>query len=388
MICVEKQLDWRGMEDVKIIMENHILNNSLWQWLTALCIFFLVWLASGIAIKKISAKMDVVSRRTDNKWDDLVAAMLKATKGFFLFVSSLYVALKFLNFTDRFHDHLNNAIIVVFLIQVGFWGGAIINFWLENIMRKRAAHDTTTATTMGLLGFGARAVFYTVVGLMILSNMGVNITALVAGLGIGGIAIGLALQNILGDLFSSLVIILDKPFVVGDGINVGNFNGTIENIGIKTTRVRSNTGEQLIFSNADILKNTIRNFNRMNQRWNEFNLNVSYDTPIAKLQEAVEDIKKIISAQPKVRLDRCHLRTLGDSCVLINGAYFVQSPDFLVFMDTQQKINFEILALFEANGINFFYPSTRLVWDGRQPAGAARDPISGSYSARPPSEQT
>jgi small-conductance mechanosensitive channel len=225
--------------------------------------------------------------------------------------------------------------------------------------------DASTATTMGLIGFGARIIFFVVIALMILSNMGVNITALVAGLGIGGIAIGLALQNILGDLFASLVIVLDKPFIVGDAVNIGAFNGNIEYIGIKTTRIRSVTGEQLIFSNGDILKNTIRNYKRMQERTIEFFVNVSYDTPIEVVRELPADIRKIVAAQPKVRLDRAHFQALGTSAVIFDIVYIMLDSNYGLYMDTQQEINLQIMELFRAKKVQFASSSTKLIWDGK-----------------------
>jgi small-conductance mechanosensitive channel len=353
------------MNEINVFLESQYWGNSLARWLTALMMFLVLWMVFHFVVRRVSSKIEVYAKKTETPLNGLVVGILSATREFFMFALALYLSLKILNFTDRFHDRLDSAIIIMFLVQAGFWGSAGIHFWLEKVLKKKAAVDASTATTMGLIGFGARIIFFVVIALMILSNMGVNITALVAGLGIGGIAIGLALQNILGDLFASLVIVLDKPFIVGDAVNIGAFNGNIEYIGIKTTRIRSVTGEQLIFSNGDILKNTIRNYKRMQERTIEFFVNVSYDTPIEVVRELPADIRKIVAAQPKVRLDRAHFQALGTSAVIFDIVYIMLDSNYGLYMDTQQEINLQIMELFRAKKVQFASSSTKLIWDGK-----------------------
>ncbi len=169
--------------------------------------------------------------------------------------------------------------------------------------------------------------------LLALDNLGVDVTALVAGLGVGGIAVALAVQSILGDLFASLSIVLDKPFVIGDFIIVGDLLGTVENVGIKTTRVRSLSGEQLIFSNADLLNSRIRNYGRMYERRVVFTVGVTYDTPRHKLEDFSLDFETV---------------------------YYVQDPAYNLYMDIQQAINLELYQRFADEGIEFAYPTQTL----------------------------
>jgi len=199
-----------------------------------------------------------------------------------------------------------------------------------------------------------------VILLLALDNFGVNITTLVTGLGIGGIAVALALQSVLGDLFASLSIVLDKPFVIGDFINVDEYMGTVEHIGLKTTRVRSLSGEQLVFSNSDLLKSRIRNYKHMQERRVAFTIGVTYQTPLDRVAAIPSIIRKIIEAQGGVRFDRSHFKTYGDSALVFETVYYVLSSDYNAYMDIQQAINLRVYEEFAAEGIEFAYPTRTL----------------------------
>ncbi len=195
---------------------------------------------------------------------------------------------------------------------------------------------------------------------LVLDNLGVNITTLVAGLGVGGIAIALAVQNILSDVFCSVAILVDKPFQVGDFIIVGDMMGTVEKIGIKTTRVRSLSGEQLVFSNADLVNSRIRNYKRMQERRVVFSFGVIYQTPADKLEHIPAMVKEIIESVDQARFDRTHFKQFGDSSLDFECVYYVLSRDYNLYMDIQQKINLELFTRFEKEGIEFAYPTRTL----------------------------
>jgi len=233
-----------------------------------------------------------------------------------------------------------------------------VKFWLGLVLQKRMDQDASSATTISLLGFVARLILWVMVLLLILDNLGVNITGLVAGLGIGGIAVALAVQNILGDLLASLSIVLDKPFVIGDFVVVDSLSGTIEHIGLKTTRIRSLSGEQLIFANNDLLKSRIRNYKRMSERRIVFSFGVVYQTPLPKLKGIKEIIRDIISKEENTRLDRVHFKEYGDSSINYEVVYFVTVPDYNIYMDVQESINLEIFRRFAEEKITFAYPTT------------------------------
>ena len=207
---------------------------------------------------------------------------------------------------------------------------------------------------------------------MILDNLGFNITALVASLGIGGIAVALAVQNILGDIFASLSIALDKPFVIGDFIIVEDVLGTVEYIGLKTTRLRSLSGEQIVFSNVDLLKSRIRNYKRMFERRVVFTIGVVYQTAHATLERIPALVRSIVEQQPKTRFDRAHFKEYGDSALVFEVVYFVLDSDYNIYMDIQQAINLAIFRRFQVKGIEFAYP-TRTLHVYPSPVDAAAD---------------
>jgi small-conductance mechanosensitive channel len=216
---------------------------------------------------------------------------------------------------------------------------------------------------LDIINFVARIVIWSLVVLVALDNLGVNITALLAGLGVGGVAVALALQNVLGDLFASLSIALDKPFVVGDNLTIDTYTGVVEHIGIKTTRLRSENGEQIILSNADILKSRVRNFGRMQEQRVLLTLRVSYATASDKVRAIPAVLEAIVRAQPNARFDRCHLKQLGESALQYELSYFAQQPKLNPLLDLQQLVNFRILDEFQSLGVDFALPAQRIVLD-------------------------
>jgi small-conductance mechanosensitive channel len=209
-------------------------------------------------------------------------------------------------------------------------------------------------------GFVARLIFFSVVFLVALGTVGFDVSGLVTTLGIGGIAVALAVKDILSDLFGSLTIALDKPFVLGDFITTGEYAGTVEKIGLKTTRLRSNTGEQLVFSNADLLNSRLRNYKLMEERRALMNLGVTYDTTPDQLEALPSLLKDIVDAHELARFDRAHFADFGASSMDIQLVFWVTSPAYQDFMDTRQAINLEIARRFAAEGIEFAYPTQTL----------------------------
>ena len=262
---------------------------------------------------------------------------------------------------------LDLATVGALVVQAGLTATRMSHDWIAG--RAKAHADGDAMMAMALLGFAARVAIWTLVLMFLLNQLGFNITALVTGLGVGGVAIALAVQNILGDLFASLSIVLDKPFVVGDFIVVDTLRGTVETVGIKTTRIRSLDGEMLVFSNSDLLKSRIRNYRRMSERRVTFGIGVTYQTPPEKVA-AIPGMLRDIVTREKVRFDRAHFKEYGDSALLFEVVYYVLSPDFNVYMDIQQAINLAILERFAELDIGFAYP-TRTVFlaSSEAPAG-------------------
>lgn len=292
---------------------------------------------------------------------ELPLGVLSRTALVFIVALSAYLGLKFLELPERAGNLLNNAITVAMFWQVGVWLSAAFLAWLERKRRYSLKNDRALVGSISIIGLVIRSLIWVLVVLLTLENLGVDITALVAGLGIGGVAVALALQNILGDLFASLAIALDKPFVVGDFLSVGEVLGTVENIGIKSTRLRSLSGEQIIVSNADLLGSRVRNFGRMQERRVEFVLNLTYETPPERLQEVPGLIREVVEAQADTRFDRCHFSTFGAHSLDFDCVYFVLSADYNKHMDVLQAINLAILRRFQPLGIEFAYPTQRLL---------------------------
>jgi small-conductance mechanosensitive channel len=303
----------------------------------------------------------------------------RTTLAFFV-VFSIVVGLKTLTMSEGTAAFLTSVLTVALLWQSGVWLSAAAMGWLERKRRRSLTTDRALASSLGIIGLVVRMLIWSLVVLLTLDNLGVDITALVAGLGIGGIAVALAVQNILGDLFASLSITLDRPFVVGDFLIVGDFLGTVEYIGIKSTRLRSLSGEQIIMANADLLGSRVRNYGRMAERRVVFTLNVTYETPAEMLERIPSVIRQIVGAQPDTRFDRSHFASYGAHSLDFETVYYVLSADYNRHMDIQQAINLRIFREFERLRIEFAYPTQKL-YLARTPPGEGEHASSGRAAA-------
>jgi len=322
-------------------------------------------------------------RRLDSA--ELAANLIDATRFFFLVILSAYVASFALLLDVRAFATIRTAAIVALLIQVGIWGHVAVAFYVARYTTQRLLTDASSVTTVTALGVLARLVIISVVVLLALDNMGVNVTAMVAGLGIGGVAVALAAQNILGDLFASASIVLDKPFVMGDFVIVGDHMGTIERIGLKTTRLRSLSGEQLIFSNNDLLQSRIRNFKRMTERRVVFSIGVIYQTPYDQVAAIPTILRNTVESQENVRFDRAHFVAYGDFSLKFETVYYVLSPDYNRYMDIQQAINLTIYREFQRQGIEMAYPTQRIFVERPTPKTSHGESASGGLPKNEPS---
>lgn len=337
-----------------------IYDNPLRTWLIAL----LVAVVTVIALRGLQAlgvrHIARLASRTETTWDDAFVELLRHTKWLFLLIVALFAGSLLLALPERVRGIANAVVVIALIIQAGVWLNATILFWVEDYRRRKLKEDPASVTTMSAMSFVGRLVLWSVILLLILDNLGVNVTALVAGLGVGGIAVALAVQNILGDLFASLSIVLDKPFSVGDFLIIDNFMGSVEYIGLKTTRIRSLSGEQLVFSNADLLGSRIRNYGRMFERRVAFNIGVTYQTPRDQLIKIPTIIREAVEAQQSTRFDRSHFKEYGDFSLNFETVYYVLGPDYNIYMDIQQAINLRIHERFEEEGIEFAYPTQTL----------------------------
>lgn len=356
------EVDPPGLFDASTpFLERVVLGNATQDWLIALAIFAGLVVVLGIVKRVVLARLSKLAERTETDIDDLFIDLVRRTTRLYLVALAARAALHWLRFPPLVEEWLNKGIILASWLQVGLWGMGLVAYALKKINAGKSADDP--ARTMGgsILEWIGTAVVWTGVALLALSNLDVDVTALLTGLGVGGIAVALALQNVLGDLFASITIVLDKPFVIGDGITLGEFSGTVEHIGIKTTRLRSPDGELIVVGNSDLVNSRIRNFKRLNERRSLFTVGVAYTTPADKLEQVPATIEAIVRATPKTRFDRAHFKNFGDWSLVFEVVYFVTDPDYAAFVAAQQRINLEIVRRFAALGIEIATPTQTVI---------------------------
>ena len=352
-------------------LETYFLGISALDWLIAAGVFVIAVAVARIALSVLLGRADALARRTSTDLDDLVVRLLRSTKMLFLLLIGVWLAAQTLPLSPGLDLGIRSVLVVGVLIQGALWASAVVGYLIDSYRKTQLEIDPGGATAIGAMSFIAKGVVWAVVALLVMDNLGFDVAALVTGLGIGGVAVALALQNVLSDLFASLSILLDKPFVVGDFVIVGEFLGTVEYVGLKSTRIRSLSGEQVIFSNSDLLSSRIRNYKRMNERRALFQVGVTYDTPAEKLERAPQIIREVIEAQSNTRFDRSHFKAYGPSSLDIETVYYMLVPDYNSYMDTQQTINLEIFRRFEEAGLEFAYPTQTLYVRRQDPEPAS-----------------
>jgi small-conductance mechanosensitive channel len=335
-----------------------VLNNSVKTWLIAIAVtvFSAITLLfiRGLVAKQISS----FAAQTEIELDDLVADLIKRTKLLFIWVMAIYFGSLPLNLPGNAVIFIRTAATAMTFIQIAFWGNGLITFWASRQVDPRTDQDAAAATTMNVVGYVAKVILWSVVIILVLDNIpGIEVDSLIASLGIGGVAVALAVQNILGDLFASLSIALDKPFVIGDFLTIGEYRGTVERIGLNSTRIRSLYGEELVFSNSDLVKSRISNYKTMTRRLVNFELGITGNTGYEKLVVIPDMLKEIVEAQDQTNFDRAHFKSHGDFALIFEVVYHVEDPDYKRYMDIQQSINLEICKRFEQAGLEFAYPT-------------------------------
>ncbi len=335
-----------------------LLDNLVWTWLLAAGITILVYVGILFLKGPVARRLAALAKGTKTHLDDLLVSVVAKTIPLLALIIAIYIGSLVLQLPSKVALALKNIALVALLVQVALWVHRLITGVLAQSITQRKEEDPASASAFGVIGFFVRLILWSAVVLVCFQNMGVQVTALIAGLGVGGIAVALAAQSILGDIFNSVAILLDKPFEVGDYIIVGDHMGTVERIGIKTTRVRSLTGEELVFSNAELIGSRIKNYGRMEQRRILFTIGVTYQTPHKKLREIPAMMREIVgSVGEQVRFDRAHFKSYGDFALLFEVVYYVLSRDYAVYMDVQQRINLDLHERFDKEGIEFAYPT-------------------------------
>ncbi len=354
------------MKDFFSGLDGTFLGNKPGDWLIAGIVFIAIFLAVEFVRGVIRARHHRW-RRTGRAPLQLLGGLAAATSRMVVLSVALYFAEKWLKLPPAADRIFEVVIVAGIAVQLALWAAAALRFAIEHHYRG-TGNEPGSSPAIGVLLFGGQLIIWAVFVLLGLDNLGINITALVAGLGIGGIAIALAVQTLLGDLLGSLSIAMDKPFMVGDALKIDDIEGTVEHIGIKSTRLRSVTGEQVILANADVLKSRVRNLGRMPERRVLFRLQVAYENKPAQIERVGAIVRRVVESQQGTRFVQCLLASLGTEALEFEVVYFVTNSPAVNHGATVDAINRGIVREFAGAGISFAYPARRLLVQQAAPA--------------------
>ena len=347
-------------EQLTQLLSREILGNTLEACLSALALFvaILIWIkvVRFVVVRRLRRR----AKTTATDVDDFLVGLFRHVGPFVYLLIGLFIALQSLALRESLRWFLQCVLVIVLTVKVVLVLQDAAVFFLRKWAARAEPEDPTNAVVIGHLSKVIRILLWLGGAVFVLDNLGVNITSVIAGLGIGGVAVALAAQAALGDAFSSLAIFLDKPFKVGDFIIVGDLMGTVEHVGFKTTRLRSLHGEQLICSNSDMTGSRVRNYQRMETRRVAFKLGVVYQTTTAQVKAIPGIIRAVIEAHTLAKFDRAHFLSYGDFALIFEVVYYVLSPDYNAYMDLQQDVNVRIKEEFERAGVEFAYPTQQL----------------------------
>lgn len=346
---------------MKNILDQVFLGNTVKDYLISLIAFVIVAIILWVFKRFFINRLKKIAKKTKTEIDDVLIKCLQLINWPLYLAIALWVAFKFIYVApniNKIYNYFVTIIIIYYVVKIIIvW----INYFTDNITKKRVEEGRATdAGIIKLINNILKGILWSIAILILLDNFGVNITTLIAGLGIGGIAIAFALQAILGDVMASFSIYFDRPFEIGDYIVTGDIAGNVKKIGIKSTKIDSLTGEEIIIPNKDLGNSRVRNYKRMQKRRILFTLRVTYETPLEKLKMIPDIITKIVNENEICNLDRVNFYKFGDYSLIFEVVYYVLDPDYKVYMDIQQKINFEIKESFEKEGIEFAYPTHTL----------------------------
>ena len=331
------------MTQVEKLVETTYMNNTLWQLTVAASVAVGTFFILLLIRRALSSRYTKLAATPETELFELPLHMASRTTLLFVLMSAIFVGAQWLTLPAPVSRALKTVFTITAFWQIGIWATIGVLGALERKRRTTLANDAAAASSIGVIGFVARATIWSFVLLLTLDNLGIQIKPLLAGLGIGGIAVALAAQNILGDLFASLSITLDRPFVVGDALKVDDFQGTVEYIGVKSTRLRSLTGEQIIMPNANLLSSRVRNNSRMSQRRVVINISVDQQTEMEQLQAIPGKLRELIESHQPIKFDRAHFAKIGASSFDFEAVYILLTPDYGKHMDILQDINLRLV---------------------------------------------
>lgn len=343
------------------LLSTSLLGISLANWLAMLCIILLSFTLARTVIGFVLRNLRTRAEKPGAHVSHIAIQVLSSTSNTLLLLAAILIGVGILDLPERWLTRVSSLWFVVAALQAGLWANRAVALAVHHYFVKHSQADVYQGSALATLSlWGAKVLLWAVVGLAMLSNLGVNITAFVASLGVGGIAIALAVQNILGDVFASLSIAVDKPFEVGDFIVVGSLAGTVEHVGLKTTRIRSLGGEQIVMANAEMIGSTIQNYKKLQERRIVFKFGLTYASQPQQIRQVTAALKDIIQRQDKTRFDRAHLLAFGDSSLDFEVVYIVLDASYNLYMDIQQAINLEMMEAFAKIGVRFALSSRSL----------------------------
>ncbi len=340
--------------------------NDLTDWLMAGSALVVTVLAFELMRRLARGRLKRLAEKGPTIADDAVVAAMAATHRVFEAIVALAVGIWVLKVPDWLNAATDRTVLIALILQAAIWAQTAIMTVLDS-QRDRAEH-ASRRTVLAAFGFVSKVVIWSFVLIILLANLGVEVTGLVAGLGIGGVAAALAVQNVLGDFISSVSLLFDRPFDIGDFIIVGSELGTVERLNLRSTRVRALGGQQIIFPNSDLIKSRIHNYGRMMERRILFDFSITYETPYDTLRRVPGMVREVIESCEGVRFDRSHFKRHGAYALEFENVYYVLTGDYGAYMDRQQEINLEIHRRFEEEGIQFALPTQTLhlaepAWD-------------------------
>ena len=350
------------------VQETTFAGIPLWSLCVALAATATTYAAILAVLHLATRRAKVWATQSHSGMALTVVDVLEGTSRTLMLVAALLVGAGLLELPGRWESRLAQWWFVAVALQMGLWGMRGIAIGVRRYVERHSSGGMTQVSASAtLMSWGLRTLLWSVVLLAILSNVGVNITAFIASLGVGGIAVALAVQSILADLFASLAIAVDKPFEVGDFVEVGGVSGTVQMIGLKSTRIRSLQGEQVVMSNTDLLKQTIRNYRLLQERRIVFAFGIAFDATAEQAETVPGIVRKVIESHKELRFDRAHFKAFGANALEYEVVYTVLDPGYNVYMDMQQSINLALMREFKALGVAFALP-TRTVHIAAAPA--------------------
>jgi small-conductance mechanosensitive channel len=339
------------------------MGNEVSDYLYAGFVFIGVLWGFLLARRLIIDRLRALAKMTATDLDDLAVEMLELIKAPECYLLAVYAATRGLHMNPRFDRGVHVAVVVVVAYRLMTMLQAVAGYGIKKTVLADGTDEAHQATAQTVT-LAAHGVIWLAAVLFTLSNLGFNVSSMIAGLGISGIAVALAAQAVLGDLFAAVAIYLDKPFVVGDSIKVGDVAGTVQHIGVKTTRVRALTGETLVFPNSSLTSSRIQNFRDVQVRRHQANLLVSLATSAEQLKKVPGRIKAIVDRTPTTRFERAHLLAVREAGFEFELVFHVLDADYGTYMDRVQDVLLAVVEALRADGVTLASPARTLVIEG------------------------